>query len=176
MKTTWFLMTWTEPRLHWHINCLELLEVLLSLLRFQLLIGLVNTTTVTYINRQCQSQTKVTVVHSPPRRAQSCSRRDVTASIAPRRVDFPAPACPADLESIRESTGWSVHFPGILPMYLLYKAPLIIDALAHSWPRGLWYKVREHKEQVLLFAPYWLTRTWFLELMFLKHSLPGGSL
>ncbi len=60
---------WTGPRLLWHINCLELLEVLLALRRFRrlllgkhVLVHTVNTATVSYINWQgclrsrCMSQ------------------------------------------------------------------------------------------------------------------------
>ncbi len=56
-----------------------------------------------------------------------------------------------------------------------------MDALAHSWPRGLCKyafppvsllaqtlcKIREDEEQILLVSPYWPTRTWFPELMLL---------
>ena len=63
--------------------------------------------------------------------------------------------------------------------YSLTELTLGTDALAHSWPRGLYSfppvslfaqtlcKVREDEEQVLLVAPYWPTRTWFSELMLL---------
>ncbi|KAL0152428.1 hypothetical protein M9458_052151, partial [Cirrhinus mrigala] len=50
---------WTGPRLHWHINCLELLTVLLALRRFRpliqgkhVLVRSDNTATVAYINHQ----------------------------------------------------------------------------------------------------------------------------
>ncbi|KAL0177449.1 hypothetical protein M9458_026343, partial [Cirrhinus mrigala] len=50
---------WTGPRLLWHINCLELLTVLLALRRFQpliqgkhVLVRSDNTATVAYINHQ----------------------------------------------------------------------------------------------------------------------------
>ncbi|KAI2647480.1 ORF V: Enzymatic polyprotein [Labeo rohita] len=50
---------WTGPRLHWHINCLELLAVLLALRRFRpmiqgkhVLVRSDNTATVAYINHQ----------------------------------------------------------------------------------------------------------------------------
>ncbi|KAL0153324.1 hypothetical protein M9458_051362, partial [Cirrhinus mrigala] len=51
--------SWTEPRLLWHINCLEWLAVLLALRRFlpmlrhkHVLVRTDNTATVAYINRQ----------------------------------------------------------------------------------------------------------------------------
>ncbi|KAL0199390.1 hypothetical protein M9458_007930, partial [Cirrhinus mrigala] len=70
--------------------------------------------------------------------------------------------------------------------YSLTKAPLGTDALAHSWPRGLIKyafppvsllaqtpcKIRKNKEQVLLVAPYWPTRTWFAELMLFTTAPP----
>ncbi|KAL0190043.1 hypothetical protein M9458_017142, partial [Cirrhinus mrigala] len=50
---------WTGPRLFWHINCLELLAVLLALRRFRpriqgkhVLVRSDNTATVAYINHQ----------------------------------------------------------------------------------------------------------------------------
>ncbi|KAI2668407.1 ORF V: Enzymatic polyprotein [Labeo rohita] len=52
--------SWTGPRLQWHINCLELLAVLLALRRFRptlrhkhVLVRTDSTATVAYINRQC---------------------------------------------------------------------------------------------------------------------------
>ncbi len=68
--------------------------------------------------------------------------------------------------------------------YSLTESPLDTDTLAHSWPRALrkyapvsllaqtLCKVREDKEQVLLVAPYWPTRTWFSELMLLVTAHP----
>ncbi len=70
--------------------------------------------------------------------------------------------------------------------YSLSEGTLGMDALAHSWPRGLrkyvsnpvsllaqtLCKIREDEEQVLLLAPYWPTRTWFPELMLLVTAPP----
>ncbi len=65
--------------------------------------------------------------------------------------------------------------------YSLTEGTLGTDTLAHSWLRGLrkyafppvsllaqtLCKIREDREQVLLVAHYWPTRTWFPELMLL---------
>ncbi len=70
--------------------------------------------------------------------------------------------------------------------YSLSGGTLGTDALVHSWPRGLrkyafppvnllaqtLCKVREDEERVLLVAPYWPNRTWFLELMLLATAPP----
>ncbi|KAL0177701.1 hypothetical protein M9458_026595, partial [Cirrhinus mrigala] len=69
--------------------------------------------------------------------------------------------------------------------YSLSEAPLGRDALAHSWPPGPKYafppvsllaqtlcKIREDGEQVLLVAPYWPTRTWFVDLTLLATAPP----
>ncbi|KAI2661295.1 ORF V: Enzymatic polyprotein [Labeo rohita] len=67
----------------------------------------------------------------------------------------------------------------------LREAPLGRDVLAHSWPPGPKYafppvsllaqtlcKIREDGEQVLLVAPYWPTRTWFVDLTLLATAPP----
>ncbi|KAI2668473.1 Protein P [Labeo rohita] len=70
--------------------------------------------------------------------------------------------------------------------YSLTKAPLVIDALPHSWPRDLrkyafppvsliartLCRVREDKEQVLLVAQFWPNRTWFSDLVLLSSIPP----
>ncbi|KAL0185533.1 hypothetical protein M9458_017203, partial [Cirrhinus mrigala] len=108
---------------------------------------------------------------------QSCSRRALTTALVPRGVTTPCRDDPADLESIRGSSGRPVCFPRVLPLLAVFfpdQGSLSMDALAHSWPRALrkcmfppvcflaqtLCNVRENKKQVLLVAPYWPTRTW----------------
>ncbi len=70
--------------------------------------------------------------------------------------------------------------------YSLTEKSLGLDALAHSWPRGLrkyafppvsilapiLCKVKEDEEQVTLVAPYWPNRTWFSDLTLLATAPP----
>ncbi len=48
--------------------------------------------------------------------AQSCGRRALTTALIPRRVATPSRDDPADLESIRGSSGEPVCFPRVLPL------------------------------------------------------------
>ncbi len=103
---------------------------------------------------------QVTACCSHPGEAQSCGRRALTTAHVPRRVATPSRDDPADLESIRGSSGRPVCLPRVLPL----PAVLFPDALAHSWPRALrkyafppvsllaqtLCKLREDEEQVLL--------------------------
>ncbi len=132
---------WTGPRLLWHINCLELWAVHLALQQFRpLLLGkhvLVrtdNTAAVSYINRlggytitphvtarppspPLESHAvQVTACCSHPRAAQSCGRRALTTAHVPRRMATPSRDDPADLESIRGSSGRPVCLPRVLPL------------------------------------------------------------
>ncbi|XP_051535281.1 uncharacterized protein LOC127429940 [Myxocyprinus asiaticus] len=117
----------TGPRLHWHINCLELLAILLALTRFwpliqgkHVLVQTDNTTTVAYVNRQgslrsrCMSQLirslllesaalQVTSSHSHPGQSQHYSGCAVTTGYPQGRVETPPSGGPADLESIRQA-------------------------------------------------------------------------
>ncbi|KAI2655537.1 ORF V: Enzymatic polyprotein [Labeo rohita] len=175
--------SWTGPRLQWHISCLELLAVLLALRRFlpmlrdkHVLIRTDNVPTVAYILTG-------RVVYAPV----ACRNSPAISSCGSRRIATPPPDGPANLESIRQSSGGPVRFPGILPLPAVLcpdEAPLGRDALAHSWPQGLTKyafppvgllaqtlcKIREDEEQVLLVAPHWPTRTWFADLQALRDS------
>ncbi len=185
---------WTGPRLLWHINCLELLAVHLALRQFRplrlgkhVLVRTDNTAAVSYINRmggirsRCMSQLarhlllwshtqlkSLRAVHIP-------GELNRAADELSRQLTFPGDD-PADLESIRGSSGRPVCFPRVLPLpavFSLTEGTLGMDALAHSWPRALCKyafppvslltqtlcKVREDEEQVLLVAPFWPTRT-----------------
>ncbi len=53
---------------------------------------------------------------SHPREAQSCGRRALRTALSPRRVATPSRDNPADLESIRGSSGRPVCFPRVLPL------------------------------------------------------------
>ncbi|KAL0152056.1 hypothetical protein M9458_052640, partial [Cirrhinus mrigala] len=135
---------WTGPRLFWHINCLELLAVLLALRRSD------NTATVAYINHQGVVQHRLKSLRATHIPGEANRMADSL------RVETPPPV---DLFASPESTHCQLW-------YGLTEAPLGIDALAHSWPRGrlnliaqTLCKVREDKEQILLVAPFWPNRT-----------------
>ncbi len=59
---------------------------------------------------------QVTACCSHPRAAQSCGRRILTTAHVPRRVATPSRDDPADLESIRGSSGRPVCLPRVLPL------------------------------------------------------------
>ncbi len=59
---------------------------------------------------------QVTARCSHPGEAQSCGRRALTTALIPRRVATPSRDDPADLESIRGSSGRPVCFPRVLPL------------------------------------------------------------
>ncbi len=72
--------------------------------------------------------------------AQSCGRRALTTAHFPRRMATPSRDDPADLESIRRSSGRPVCFSRVLPLpvvFSLTEGTLGTDALAHSWSRAL---------------------------------------
>ncbi|KAL0198643.1 hypothetical protein M9458_007183, partial [Cirrhinus mrigala] len=155
---------WTGPRLFWHINCLELLAVLLALRRFRpmiqgkhVLVRSDNTATVAYINHQggvCSFRMSQLARHLllwSQHRLKSLRATHIPGEANRMadslRVETPPPV---DLFASPESTHCQLW-------YGLTEAPLGIDALAHSWPRGrlnliaqTLCKVREDKEQILL--------------------------
>ncbi|KAI2646019.1 ORF V: Enzymatic polyprotein [Labeo rohita] len=157
--------SWSGPRLQWHINCLELLAVLLALRRFlpvlrdkHVLIRTDNVPTVAYINRQGG-------LHS--RRMSQLARhlllwsqtrlRSLRAIYIPGELNRAADALSRQLTRPGE---WRLH-PQVVQLiwsrfgeaqvdlfaspesshcrlfYALSEAPLGRDALAHSWPWGL---------------------------------------
>ncbi len=59
---------------------------------------------------------QVTACCSHPGAAQSCGRRALTTAHVPRRVATPSRDDPADLESIRGSSGRPVCLPRVLPL------------------------------------------------------------
>ncbi|KAI2649329.1 ORF V: Enzymatic polyprotein [Labeo rohita] len=181
--------SWTGPRLQWHINCLELLAVLLALRRFRptlrhkhVLVRTDSTATVAYINRQGG-------LRSRRMRTQPCSRPALTAVHPSWRMATPPRDSPANLEPFREAQIDLFASPnpptasGSTPSTRLPTASA--GTHAHSWPPGPKYafppvsllaqtlcKIREDEEQVLLVAPYWPTRTWFPELISLAAAPP----
>ncbi|KAI2644424.1 ORF V: Enzymatic polyprotein [Labeo rohita] len=203
----------TGPRLLWHINCLELLAMLLALRRFlqmlrhkHVLVRTDNTATVAYINRQGDlrsrrmsqlarhlllwSQTRLKslrAVHIPGelnRAADQLSRQPTHPGewrLHPQTVQLiwsRFGEAQIDLFASPESSHCQLY-------YSLSEAPLGRGALAHSWPPGPKYafppvsllaqtlcKIRDDGEQVLLVAPYWPTRTWFVELTLLATAPP----
>ncbi len=132
---------------------------------------------------------QVTACCSHPGEAQSRSRRALTTALIPRRVATPSRDDPADLESIRGSSGRPVCFPRVLPLpavLLSDRGPprhrrtgtQLASALRkYSFPpvsllAQTLCKLREDEEQVLLVAPHWPTRTWFPELISLATAPP----
>ncbi len=131
---------WTGPRLLWHINCLELLAVHLALRQFRplllgkhVLVSTDNTAAVSYINRMgvydhaaCHSSPAISssgVTRGSNRCALSTFRGSSIVrpmrfhdSSLPRRMATPSRDDPADLESIRGSSGRPVCFPRVLPL------------------------------------------------------------
>ncbi len=205
---------WRRGTYRVSVNCLELLAVWLALRRFKVLLHdkhvLVrtdNTATVAYINHQGGLRS---------RRMSQLARHLLLWSQKHlrwlRAVHIPGELIRAADELSRQPAlpgEWRLH-PEVVQLiwrrfgdaqvdlfaspdtfhcqlfYSLSEGTLGMDALAHSWPRGLrkyaflpvsllaqtLCKVREDEEQVLLVAPYWPNRTWFPELMLLATAPP----
>ncbi len=188
---------WMGPRLLWHINCLELLAVASSLAAVSA--TAVRQACVGPYGQHCgcvvyQPDGGYTITPhvtarppSPPLESHAaqiaarcptfrgvlnrCGRRALTTAHFPRRMATPSRDDPADLESIRRSSGGPVCFSRVLPLPVVFLPDRGLprtDALAHSWPRALCKyafppvsllaqtlcKVREDEEQVLLVAPF----------------------
>ncbi len=132
---------WTGPQLLWHINCLELLAVHLALRQFRplllskhVLVRTDNTAAVSYIIRMGGYTITPHVTARPPSPPleshaaqiaarcphsggdQSCGRCALATAHFPRRMATPSRDDPADLESIRGSSGRPVCFPRVLPL------------------------------------------------------------
>ncbi len=151
-----------EPRLHWHINCLELWAVHLALRKFRPL-RLSRTSTSWEV---CDH----TACHSLP----AISSSGVTRSSS---------HC-----ALFTSWGSSILWPtrSHNSSHSPESGSCTFPWLAHSWPRALrkyafppvsllaqtLCKLREEEEQVLLVAPHWPTRTWFPELISLATAPP----
>ncbi|KAI2657489.1 Transposon Ty3-G Gag-Pol polyprotein [Labeo rohita] len=147
---------WTGPRLHWQINCLELLAVLLALRRFQpliqgkhVLVRSDNTATVAYINHHGgersfrMSQLAHHLLLWSQHRLRSLRATHILGEanrvslggewrLHPQSVQLiwdRFGQAQVDLFATPESTHCQLW-------YGLTEAPLGIDALAHSWPRG----------------------------------------
>ncbi len=131
---------------------------------------------------------EVASCHPHPRSVQSGGQQAVSSDTS-WGVETPSPGSPADLESVWSCSGRPVcisrNFP--MPVVLL---PIRVNArhgctgaqlspgLAQICvpPVSLLAKtlcnIREDMEQVMLVAPYWPSRTWFLELMLLAIAPP----
>ncbi|KAL0162049.1 hypothetical protein M9458_041445, partial [Cirrhinus mrigala] len=156
--------SWTGPRLQWHINCLELLAVLLALRRFRpmlrhkhVLVRTDSTATVAYINHQGGLRS---------RRMSQLARHlllwSQTWLKSLHAIHIPGELNRAADQLSRQSTHpgeWQLH-PQVVQLiwshfgeaqidlfaspesshcqlfYSLGEAPLGRDALAHSWPPG----------------------------------------
>ncbi|KAI2645630.1 Transposon Ty3-I Gag-Pol polyprotein [Labeo rohita] len=154
--------SWMGPRLLWHINCLELLAVLLALRRFlpmlrhkHVLVRTDNTATVAYINHQgglCSrrmsqlarhlllwSQTRLKslrAVHIP-------GELNRAADQPSRQPTHPGEWRPQTVQLILSRFGEAQIDLFASPesfhcqlYYSLSEAPLGSDALAHRWPPG----------------------------------------
>ncbi|KAL0150698.1 hypothetical protein M9458_054002 [Cirrhinus mrigala] len=156
--------SWTGPRLLWHINCLELLAVLLALRRFlpmlrhkHVLVRTDNTATVAYINRQGGLRSRR--MSQLARHLLLWSQKRLKSL---RAVHIPGELNRAADQLSRQPTHpgeWRLH-PQTVQLiwsrfgeaqidlfaspesshcqlyYSLSEAPLGRDALAHSWPPG----------------------------------------
>ncbi|KAL0163578.1 hypothetical protein M9458_039331, partial [Cirrhinus mrigala] len=156
--------SWTGPRLLWHINCLELLAVLLALRRFlpmlrhnHVLVRTDNTATVAYINRQGGLRS-----HRMSQLARHLLLWSQKRVKSLRAVHIPGELNRAADQLSRQPTHpgeWRLH-PQTVQLiwsrfgeaqidlfaspesshcqlyYSLSEAPLGRDALAHSWPPG----------------------------------------
>ncbi|KAL0187925.1 hypothetical protein M9458_015024, partial [Cirrhinus mrigala] len=159
------LGSWTEPRLRWHVNCLELLAVFLALRRFlpmlrhkHVLVHTDNTATVAYINHQGGLRSR-----RMSQLARHLLRWSQTRLKSLRAVHVPGELnCAADAlsQQLTHPGEWRLH-PQVVQLissqfgraqvdlfaspesshcllfYSLTDAPLGRDTLAHSWPRGL---------------------------------------
>ncbi|KAL0176999.1 hypothetical protein M9458_025893, partial [Cirrhinus mrigala] len=152
--------SWTGPRLQWHINCLELLTVLLALRRLRpliqgkhVLVHADNTVTVAYINRQgglrsrCMSQLARHLLLWSLQHVKS-----LRAIHIPGHLNRAADALSCQ-DTFREE--WRLH-PHTVQLIrnrfgeaqinlfashdsthcLLWYSLVLTDALVHSWPRG----------------------------------------
>ncbi|KAI2667056.1 Gag-Pol polyprotein [Labeo rohita] len=128
---------------------------------------------------------QIAMYRSYSRVAEPCSQHTLTTAHSPWRMETPSPGGSAHLESI-----WGSPESSLCQLfYSLTEAPIGMDALAHSWPRGLikyafppvsllaqtLCKIREDKEKILLVTPFWPTRICFAELMLEDSPEEGPS-
>ncbi len=189
---------WTGPRLHWHINCLELLTVLFGL---EEVFDPYSKASMCWSGRttQRQSHTSTTrVVFAPI----ACHNSPAISTLEPAQTQgSTCHSYPGDLNRVADllsqqvslRSEWRLHpqtadwrWFGQAQVdlfassesthcqlwYSLTEAPLGTDALAHSWPRGLLkYAFPAVSLIAQTQAPYWPNRTWFSELV-LMASVP----
>ncbi|KAI2647997.1 ORF V: Enzymatic polyprotein [Labeo rohita] len=170
--------SWTGPRLQWHINCLELLAVLLALRRFRpmlrhkhVLVHTDSTATVAYINHQGGLRS---------RRMSQLTRHlllwSQTWLKSLRAVHIPGELNRAADQLSRQSTHpgeWRLH-PQVVQLIWSHFGEAQIDLFASPESSHCPNTVQdqENEEQVLLVAPYWPTRTWFPDLISLAAAPP----
>ncbi len=155
---------WTDPQLHWHINCLELLAVHLALNRLKrrlrgehVLVRTDNTATVAYINRQGGLRSRrmsqlarhlllwsrkhlrsLRAIHIPGLLNRTADELSRAALPGEWRLH------PQTVQLIWRRFGLaqvdlfaSLETSHCQLFYSLTDGTLGTDALAHSWPRGL---------------------------------------
>ncbi|KAI2644097.1 enzymatic polyprotein [Labeo rohita] len=188
---------WTGPRLLWHINCLELLTVLLALKRFRplvqgkhVLVRTDDTATVAYINHQGGSQHRLKSLCATHILGELNRVTDSISLQVALRGEW-------RLHTQTVQLIWSRFGQAQVDLFASLKSThcqlwygltctLSTDALAHSWLKGLrkyafppvsliaqtLCKVREDEEQIVLVDLFWSKRTWFSELMLLSSIPP----
>ncbi|KAI2665918.1 Transposon Ty3-G Gag-Pol polyprotein [Labeo rohita] len=139
---------WTGPQLHWHINCLELLAVLLALRRFRpliqgkhVLVRSDNTATVAYINHQggvCSFRMSKLAHHLLLWSQHRLKSLRVThiPGFARRRVEAPPPVGSADLGLIQPGTSRSLCLTGIHPLPVVVREPHCTDSVQSQGGQG----------------------------------------
>ncbi|KAI2643782.1 ORF V: Enzymatic polyprotein [Labeo rohita] len=166
--------SWTGPRLQWHINCLELLAVLLALRCFRLmlrhkhvLVSTDSTATVAYINHQGGLRS----------RRMSQLARHLLLWSQKWLKSLCAVYIPGELNRAADQLSWQSTHPGEWRLYPQRGSPRqgcagtqLASGPKYAFPpvsllAQTLCKIREEEEQVLLVAPYWPTRTWFPDLI-----------
>ncbi len=155
---------WTDPQLHWHINCLELLAVHLALNRLKrrlrgelVLVRTDNTATVAYINRQGglrsrrMSQLARHLLLWSRKHLRSLRAIHIPGLLNRTADELSRAALPGEwrLHPQTAQLIWrrfglaqvdlfaSLETSHCQLFYSLTDGTLGTDALAHSWPRGL---------------------------------------
>ncbi|KAL0197543.1 hypothetical protein M9458_006083, partial [Cirrhinus mrigala] len=171
---------WMGPQLHWHINCLELLAVVLTRQAHAGPHGQHCDRCVHQLTRWSTLPSHVATCPPPPpleseaSELTSChSHSGLAQPCTPRRMETPSPVGPADMETFWVGSGRPVHLSRNVPL------PVVLfpdrgnaqhgrtGTQQATGPAQTLCKIREDEEQFLLVAPYWPTRTWFPELILL---------
>ncbi len=155
---------WTDPQLHWHINCLELLAVHLALNRLKrrlrgehVLVRTDNTATVAYINRQGglrsrrMSQLARNLLLWSRKHLRSLRAIHIPGLLNRTADELSRAALPGEWRLHPQTVQLIWRRFGLAQVdlfasletlhcqlfYSLTDGTLGTDALAHSWPRGL---------------------------------------